>query len=143
MKIRDYLTQERIDEVAILAGLKDLAEFGKLVVKFGPKAAKKWRAIENSLTELVDMMEKAKKAGKNEKLLTEMRSDYSVEHLQDSIRHIRNGIEDIYELFDDIEDRKGMIQSNKMKKEWKLLEKMIKPFVFNMDKIRQFKEEAK
>jgi hypothetical protein len=56
-------------------------------------------------------------------LLTEERADYSTQHLQDAIRHIRNGIEDIYELFDDIEDRKGMIQANKMKKEWKALEK--------------------
>jgi hypothetical protein len=28
-------------------------------------------------------------------LLTEERADYSTQHLQDAIRHIRNGIEDI------------------------------------------------
>ena len=76
-------------------------------------------------------------------LLTEERADYSTQHLQDAIRHIRNGIEDIYELFDDIEDKKGMIQANKMKKEWKALEKMAKPFVYNMDKIHQFRDELK
>ena len=77
------------------------------------------------------------------KYLTEERSDYTTDHLQDTIRHIRNGIEDMYELFDDIEDRKGMIQANKMKKEWKALEKMAKPFVYNMDKIHQFRDELK
>jgi hypothetical protein len=76
-------------------------------------------------------------------MLKEERSDYSTQHLQDAIRHIRNGIEDIYELFDDIEDKKGMIQANKMKKEWKALEKMAKPFVYNMDKIHQFRDELK
>ena len=76
-------------------------------------------------------------------LLTEERADYSTQHLQDAIRHIRNGIEDIYELFDDIEDRKGMIQANKMKKEWKALEKLTKPFVYNMDRIHQFRDELK
>jgi len=75
--------------------------------------------------------------------VNEERSDYSTDHLQDAIRHIRNGIEDMYELFDDIEDKKGMIQANKMKKEWKALEKMAKPFVYNMDKIHQFRDELK
>jgi hypothetical protein len=149
MKFRDYVKPKRIDEVALLAGLADLAEYGKLVAQFGPKAAKKWRAIEKALGELNDMMKKEKAKQKfvkgklKEGMLTEERSDYSTEHLQDVIRHIRNGIEDMYELFDDIEDRKGMIQANKMKKEWKALEKMAKPFVYNMDKIHQFRDERK
>ena len=149
MKFRDYVKEERIDEVAILAGLKDMYEYGKLVAKFGPKAAKKWRAIENALDDLVSMLEKEKAKQKfvkgklKEGILTEERSDYSTDHLQDAIRHIRNGIEDMYELFDDIEDKKGMIQANRMKKEWKVLEKMAKPFVYNMDKIHQFRDELK
>jgi len=59
MKFRDY--DKRVDEVALLAGLKDMYEYGKLVAKFGPKAAKRWRAIENALDDLIDIMEKAKK----------------------------------------------------------------------------------
>ncbi len=49
-----------VNEVAFLAGLADLAEYGKLAMKFGPKAAKKWRAIEKALGELNDMIEKEK-----------------------------------------------------------------------------------
>jgi hypothetical protein len=56
--------ETQVNEVALLAGLADLAEYGKLAIKFGPKAAKKWRAIEKALGELNDIMLAAKKSEK-------------------------------------------------------------------------------